>query len=218
MGNCANCDSSSSTYSRCNPPLSSNCLFYQGSSLVCTNDNTFRICKGDSLTDIQIEIFNKICSILGNTDVSSIEIPVCLTQAWDSSDLSIFNLFTLLLQEHCNLQNSLTSLTDSLVELDPQVNVCLACCEETGCNISAKIYLSDALNKIVACICRLKAEVSGISNDLANLKTSYNTVVTQLSDLQASVNILITNQPTILTRLNCIETRIDNTPEVPASC
>ncbi len=217
MPNCSNCnENSSTTYSRCQPAISSNCVFYQGQALECTD--TFKICKGDNLTDVQITIFNKLCEVLGDIDVSHIEIPSCLTQAWDSSDLNIFNLFTLLLQEHCTLQTEIDNINTSLTDLNPQVSVCLSCCEESGCVSSAKIYLSEALNKIVACICGLKATVGQLESDLGNLKSSYNTLVTQVGVLQSSVDLLVIEQPKILKRLACIETRINNTPEVPASC
>jgi hypothetical protein len=178
------------------------------------NDNLDKLIP----SDVQITIFNKLCEVLGDIDVSHIEIPSCLTQAWDSSDLNIFNLFTLLLQEHCTLQTEIDNINTSLTDLNPQVSVCLSCCEESGCVSSAKIYLSEALNKIVACICGLKATVGQLESDLGNLKSSYNTLVTQVGVLQSSVDSLVSAQPNVLTRLNCIETRIDNTPEVPASC
>ena len=60
MSNCPGCDSSSTTYSRCNPPVSTNCVFYQGKSEVCKNDETFTICKGENLSDQQLRIFEKL--------------------------------------------------------------------------------------------------------------------------------------------------------------
>jgi len=216
---CKSCsENSSTTYSRCNPPVSSNCLFYQGVAKQCSNDSTFNICKGDNFSDVQSLIFDKICKLIGDTNVSTIQIPTCLKQAWDDSDLSIFNLFTLLLEQHCVLQTEVTNLTNSISTVNPEVEICLGCCEETGCNNSATILLSDALQKIVSCICTLKSQVTSLSTEVGNLTTQYNALVTQVGVIQTNVTNIVNAQPEILKRLSCVEFRIDSTPEVYPNC
>ena len=69
---CPGCDNSSTTYTRCNPPVSTNCVFYQGETLTCQYDTSFQICKGHNLNDVQETIFRKICDITNEINVSSL--------------------------------------------------------------------------------------------------------------------------------------------------
>ena len=73
MSNCPGCDNSSTTYSRCNPPVSTNCVFYQGPTKICENDTSFSICKGDVLSNVQEILFEGICDLKAAINVSDIQ-------------------------------------------------------------------------------------------------------------------------------------------------
>ena len=163
MSNCPGCDNSSTTYTRCNPPVSTNCVFYQGESKVCPHDETFTICKGDNLSNVQLDIFNKVCELAGDIDVTKIDLPLCAKEGWESNDDSILSLLKYMLDLQCQ-QKALLEEVDSYVNnkttvggiktIDPFVQVCLTCCEP-GCG-STTILLSQALTKIITCVCKAK--------------------------------------------------------------
>jgi len=184
LDNCPGCNSSSTTYSRCNPPISSNCTFYKGENKQCETDTTFSICNGDNLTSIQALFFDKICALIGKTDISEITIPSCLEAAWNNNDVTILNVFTLLLQNACDLQAQITNVSSELNTVDPVVNICLSCCTEEGdCNGVVNIQLSAALNKIVECICNLKAQVNTLQTQVDVISNSYTGLQDQLTTL-----------------------------------
>lgn len=208
---CKNCSENSSlTYSRCNPPLSSNCTFYQGDSLECVNDTTFSICKGDSMTSVQIEMFNRICQLIGDTDASKVLIPICLQTAWNNSDLTVLNLFNLVLTNACDLQTQITNLGNNLTTINPTVTVrnITNCCN--GCTV--ELSLSDALNNIITEICNLKASVTAlqenllvIEEDLSVVKSNYESFNTFMAK-QTLLNIsLQSNIVTIKSKTDCLD-------------
>lgn len=183
MNNCKNCNSNS-TYTRCNPQVSSDCVTYQGEAKTCPSDDNFSICKGENMSQVQSDIFNKICELSGTTDISSITIPSCLIDAWNNQDLTILNLFSLTLNNACELQTQITNNLEAQNNLDPLVSICLSCCSPDGdCNSTAKVQLSIALEKIIQCICDAKAQINTLINQVNILESSYNGLQEQLTVL-----------------------------------
>jgi len=201
---CKNCESSSTSYTRCNPPISTNCTFYQGDSKVCNNDSTFTICKGDSLTSIQQTFFEKICKLIGDVDLSKINVPACLKEAWDNSDPSILNYISFLLEQHCLLKESISNIVESQETLDPLVTICLACCSESNCTGTTTIKLSQALTEIVQCLCNAKAEIETLKTNLITLTESFNTYKSIVDPKLILIDSIILNQTTINSRLTCL--------------
>lgn len=203
MSNCPGCDSSSTTYTRCNPPVSTNCVFYQGKSQVCKNDETFTICKGDNMSDLQQVIFEKICTLIGDIDITTVQIPTCFYDAWNAehpkeSDKTLLELLAFMLNAQCEYQKSvdiLNKLVDkqtgtvltNIPVIDPYVNVCLACCSPSGCQTSVTLHLSEALQKIVDCICKTQA----IANEAL---TVANNALYEAHDAMVKYNELVTKQ------------------------
>ena len=195
MSNCPGCDNSSTTYSRCNPPVSTNCVFYQGDSKVCGNDDAFTICKGDNLSSVQMDIFNKICTLIGDIDITAIQIPGCFYDSWNAqnpkeSDKTLLNLLSYMLDIECQQKTVLDQVHSSLQTLDPQVQICLSCCTPEGsCSTTATLLLSQALQKIVDCICLVKAEANAAQNAANAAMTKadlvYNAVFNPTSGLSA---------------------------------
>lgn len=219
MSNCPGCDNSSTTYSRCNPPLSSNCTFYQGDSLTCPSDATFRVCKGDNLTVIQEAIFDKVCKLSGAIDVKTIDLPLCVKEAWDQNNGTILNLLEYMLDIQCEQQQFINSL--DLQNINPFVKVCLACCTP-GCTTDTPVVLllSEALDKIVTCLC-----VAKTTADLA-LKTAQDafyqsdTVLkTQIDQQQIIINSLVNQNIITQTSLCKIEKALtDAGIPIPSTC
>lgn len=207
---CTNCsDNSSLTYSRCNPPVSTNCVFYQGESKVCASDNTFTVCKGDNLSDVQSAIFDKICAIAGEVNITSIEFPCSLQDAWEDEDPTILNLLQYMVTIQCEQKSSIDDIKTDLGTLDPIVSVCLECCEP-GCG-TASIQLSQALNKIIECICNVKTTAEqALENSNAALYAANETLAAKVEAQKILIDSLVLAQPGILNRLCKIEKYFTN--------
>lgn len=218
MSNCPGCNNSSTTYSRCNPPQSSNCTFYQGDSLTCAADETFKVCKGDNLTDIQQVIFNKICELAGNINIQSVEFPCSLQDAWEDQDPTILNLLQYMVEIQCEQKSLIETLQENQSTLDPQVEICLECCGES-CG-SGKLLLSEALNKIVSCLCATKA----IANEALQKATDalYKADVTlaaAVAEQQLIITSLVSQNITTQTRLCKLEAALTNAGiPIPSTC
>ncbi len=214
--NCQNCsDSSSTTYSRCSPPLSTNCLFYQGEAKTCGDD--FYICKGENMSDIQSRIFDKICSISNLTDVSTIIIPACLVEAWDNNDITVLNLFNLALSASCSLQEQINNVITAQETLNPTVTIR----QVTNCacnNCTVQIKLSDALNNIITEICALKATVSFLQTQVNTVEAAYTGLQDQLTALATfNSNQILTNIDLQL-RVTALETSVLCLKSAVGSC
>src|SRR5687768_3799988 len=97
---CKDCSETSSlTYSRCGNTVTTNCVLYTGDTLECSSDEDFKICKNENMTSIQESIFEKVCALSGSLDVQNVVIPDCafIQDAWDDNDLTVLNLFNLVL-------------------------------------------------------------------------------------------------------------------------
>lgn len=224
MSNCPGCDSSSNTYSRCNPPVSSNCVFYQGDSATCEHDTNFKICKGNSLSDVQLDLFTEICNLKGSLVVTDIQFPC--SQSWDairdSNEKTVHNL----LLDITTLQCTYTQYVDTLNKLvdgqtieiygknaiDPYVEVCLKCCGETECNNSSNLHLSEALNKITSCICTLSGRTTGLERTEATNSARISVLETKVIELENKIDSLIRSNininQNILMIINAINTQL----------
>lgn len=234
MSNCPGCDNSSTTYSRCNPPVSSNCTFYQGESLTCDNDATFKVCKGDSLTDVQKTIFEKVCELAGNVNIESIEFPCSLQDAWEDQDPTILNLLKYMVDIQCQ-QKTLLEEVDSYVNnkttvggiktIDPFVEVCLTCCAPEGTCGTTTMLLSQALEDMIKCICAAKDQAKEAlekAEDALSKTTCYEKNIEELNYKYCSVqNANLANYNTIsaiITELAKPPFNITISHVAPASC
>lgn len=214
---CLNCsENSPTTYNRCQPQVSSNCVSYQGGNLECGNDTTFHICKGESMSDVQIAIFEKICSLSGDVDVTQVTIPACLIPAWDENDFTILNLFNLALEASCNIQAQVTELSGALDRNNPIISGLNFCCCSVDCNTStAEIRLSDALTQIIECVCKARAEASVAKQTADDALYLTGSLQTQVTALQTNVNSLLTSRINILVDIAAIKTKTDCLPVCP---
>lgn len=216
MSNCPGCDNSSTTYSRCNPPVSSNCTFYQGESLTCDSDATFKVCKGDSLTDVQRTIFEKVCELAGNLNIESIEFPCSLQDAWEDQDPTILNLLQYVVNIQCEQKSLIESIQTQLPEINPQVEVCLSCCGD-NCG-STKLLLSEALAKIIECLCDTKTKAENALAQAEQAISTANAVLDKYNNIVKQNCILINQMVQLQLYLNDNEIGPGLTLTVPTNC
>lgn len=211
MKECLNCsDNSSTKYSRCEPLVSTNCTFYQGVNLTCPSDETFSVCKGQNLSVVQETLFNKICELSGEIDVTEIRFPCSLQEAWRNEDPTLFNLLNYFATIACEQKATSESLQTQINDINPIVDICLQCCGD-DCG-STKLVLSDALNRIVQCLCDAKAQINGLTKQVNLLQGSYNTLLTQIDLLKEFQTSQILLNIDLQTRLLAVENKLTCDP------
>lgn len=217
---CPGCDTSSTTYTRCNPPVSTNCVFYQGQTLNCPSDSTFTVCKGENMSDVQKIIFDKICALSGKIDVTKIDLPLCVEQGWKTNDPTILGLLSYMLDVQCNQQSAIANINASLPTLDPIVSVCFSpCCDNSSCG-TTQLLLSEALAKILTCLCQAKTKAED-AFEMADTALSRSTNAIDLySQLEDKVCVLNAQMIQIVGFLNMpppgINAGISLTPNCPS--
>lgn len=219
---CPGCDTSSTTYTRCNPPVSTNCVFYQGQTLNCPSDSTFTVCKGENMSDVQKTIFDKICALSGKIDVTSIQFPCSLQTAWTSQDKTILDLLQYMINVQCSQNELLTTLdqhvntrveVNGIKTIDPYVEVCLACCGDSSCSGTTTVLLSQALESIITCLCNARTEAANalaqatIARETVNLLNGI--IFNPITGLEAT-NVRLTTLSVTVANLNTRVTALEN--------
>ena len=205
---CPSCsENSSTTYSRCNPPVSTNCVFYQGKDLTCPHDESFAICKGQNMSAVQEEIFNRICQLIGDTDVTEVKIPDCLKDAWDNDDLTILNLFNFILDQQCVLKNSINSVETEWLTVDSLITIYNPCPTNCQCEDipTVTIKLKDALNDMITCLCNARAEIKDLQNNLEILNQDFTTYKNMLQPKLDTLDSILLNQTSIALAIKGIQ-------------
>ena len=205
---CPSCsENSSTTYSRCNPPVSTNCVFYQGENLTCPHDESFAICKGQNMSAVQEEIFNRICQLIGDTDVTEVNIPDCLKDAWDNDDLTILNLFNFILDQQCVLKNSIDAVGTEGLTLDSLITIYNPCPTNCQCEDipTVTIKLKDALNDMITCLCNARAEIKDLQNNLEILNQDFTTYKNMLQPKLDTLDSILLNQTSIALAIKGIQ-------------
>ena len=204
MSNCPGCDNSSTTYTRCNPPVSTNCVFYQGPTKICENDTSFSICKGDVLSNVQEILFEGICDLKELINVSDIQF--ACSDSWKtktSDQKTLHKLLEDITQLDCEyntivdglnllVQGQTSTVYNNIPVIDPFVEVCLGCCvtPSGACNTPSVLHLSDALNKIASCICNLRARVDAAETKANNAFTKADQALDLYESLDSKYCIL----------------------------
>lgn len=215
---CKNCsENSSTTYSRCPQVTSTNCVFYQGKDLTCPHDESFAICKGQNMSAVQEEIFNRICQLIGDTDVTEVKIPDCLKDAWDNDDLTILNLFNFILDQQCVLKNSIDAVGTEWLTVDSLITIYNPCPTNCQCEDipTVTIKLKDALNDMITCLCNARAEIKDLQNNLEILNQDFTTYKNMLQPKLDTLDSVLLNQTNIAIQLNCINTKLINLNQTP---
>lgn len=193
---------SSYTYDRCQPQLSSECVVWVGNPIPCLN-----ICTGQSLTQTQTAIANSICTLLGDVDMSTITIPQCLVTLWGTQSPSILNLFSLLLQEACIQNTTLSSLQSQITNINPLVTVDYQCCATNPCVTTGTVTLNVALQNIINCLCDLNSQVANFNNEINTLTTGLNSLNAQVATINQFINTQTTLNSTLSSSIQALQTR-----------
>ena len=205
---CPSCsENSSTTYSRCNPPVSTNCVFYQGKDLTCPHDESFAICKGQKMSAVQEEIFNRICQLIGDTDVTEVNIPDCLKDAWDNDDLTILNLFNFILDQQCVLKNSIDAVGTEGLTVDSLITIYNPCPTNCQCEDipTVTIKLKDALNDMITCLCNARAQIKDLETNLEILNQDFTTYKNMLQPKLDTLDSILLNQTSIALAIKGIQ-------------
>ena len=180
----------------------SNEILYVGKTVDCLD-----FCDKPRLTTVQEKILDKICELVGITDVTSIHIPTCLVEAWGTSDETILNFLQFLLDQHCSLKSTMDELPTTN---NPFVTISYCCCNDgDGCNTQVTLTLSEHIQKIVNCLCDLKTEVTTLQESFNTLNNQINGaggLVSQLAAVKTNADNWVTNKPKITIFADCVET------------
>lgn len=180
----------------------SNEILYVGKTVDCLD-----FCDKPRLTTVQEKILDKICELVGITDVTSIHIPTCLVEAWGTSDETILNFLQFLLDQHCSLKSTVDELPTTN---NPFVTISYCCCNDgDGCNTQVTLTLSEHIQKIVNCLCDLKTEVTTLQESFNTLNNQINGaggLVSQLAAVKTNADNWVTNKPKITIFADCVET------------
>ena len=173
----------------------SNEILYVGKTVDCLD-----FCDKPRLTTVQEKILDKICELVGITDVTSIHIPTCLVEAWGTSDETILNFLQFLLDQHCSLKSTVDELPTTN---DPFVTISYCCCNDgDGCNTQVTLTLSEHIQKIINCLCDLKTEVTTLQESFEVLNNQINGtggLVSQLAAVKTNADNWILNKIAIQT-------------------
>ena len=202
--------SASYIYSRCPDYLSSDCVTYVGPSIPCLN-----ICTNQTVTQVESAIANSLCTLIGETDMSAIQIPQCLLTLWGTAEPTIKTLFALLLEDACNQQASISSLQNQISTIDPLVTIDYKCCSANPCVTTGTVKLSVDLQNLVNCLCDLNSQIETIKADINELNQSIisnSNAITYLSNTQTTIQNITTTTASGLQSLtntvNCIKSAL----------
>jgi hypothetical protein len=159
----------------------SNQITWAGGDVYC--GTTLVACNGTRLTTMQKAILDRICTLEGVIDMTTITFPCSLEVAWNSQDLTILNLIQYLLDNACAQKTTIDSLPTTN---DPFVTIEYCCCSGVdGCGTSVTVALSTHIQNIITCLCELKTEVATLTNTISGLATKE-----QVTDLQNQINCI----------------------------
>lgn len=171
----------------CPDATTTDCVKYVGQDIECLD-----VCYGDSLTSVQVAILDKLCELVGETNVSSIILPDCLKEAWTTNDPTILNFIQFLLDQHCVLQEQVDALPTTN---DPIITLKYRCCED-GCVTDFNLKVSEHLQNIINCICRLNDRVQILENSDFATKNDVNDVMTAVDCLKGALITWNISHPT----------------------
>lgn len=146
---------------RCAFPTTTNCIEWQGEDIPCLG-----ICAGDTLTELETAIANKVCELVGLTDMTNVVIPCELEIAFGTRDKVILEYINYLLEIACAQKAAIELLPDTN---NPIVTLNYCCCNEgQGCDNSVELSLSEHIQKVLNCLCELRSEFDAFKLSVEN--------------------------------------------------
>lgn len=200
------CNSCQDSFYNCPDVLTSDCVSYQGPEIPCLG-----ICPGMKLTSTQVFIAEKLCELVGETNVSTIILPPCLLTAWGTRDKTILEFILFLLEESCNLQSQIDTLNTDLSTFEPMVTVDYKCCADSPCVTVGTVTVSEAIQNVLNCLCDLKSNLGFEICPVPTGKTLSCMVqeqATLIASLQTSLALQQAQIGTLIRQLNCVKSLV----------
>lgn len=144
---------------------SSNCIVWEGPDLPCID-----LCKGDSITEVVHKFATDYCEFRDSLDLSDFDLK-CLfeaCQACPTPDKSIKNVFALLRDKICSLEELIENLNPTnVIEPDPfDVNLkCLAVTDGSG-NILNDDSQEEQVQAIIDQVCLTKTDLGLLDSEV----------------------------------------------------
>ena len=152
-----------------------------GEPVPCLN-----VCRGASITTLEKAILDKLCTLVGEVDMSNVTIPSCFVDAWLNKDKTILLLFEFLLTTACQQAQTIATLPTTN---DPVITLDYKCCADNPCFNSVEVKISEHLQQILDCICALNTRVVDLEvyvQTLANLQL-FNALNSQINCLKGAI-------------------------------
>jgi len=178
-----NCNTSSNDFNYTPFKHTSDEIKWVGESVECLN-----VCRGSSITVLEQAILNKLCILVGETNMSSVDIPSCFITAWINKDKTILSLFEFLLDLACAQQTTIDGLPTTN---NPVITLDYKCCEDNPCIQTVAVTVSTHLQQILDCICALNARVVELESQVSTFATqsSVTALSQQIQCLKTSINL-----------------------------
>jgi len=163
------------------------------------------------LTTVQVSIAEKLCELVGETNVSTIVLPPCLVTAFGTRDKTILEFILFLLEESCNLQSQIDNLNTDLSIFEPMVTVDYKCCADSPCVTVGTVTVSEAIQNILNCLCDLKSDLGFEICPLPtgkSLSCMVQEQATIISDLQNTLVLQQAQIGTLIRQLNCVKSLV----------
>lgn len=187
----------------------SNQITWAGGDVYC--GTTLVACNGTRLTTMQKAILDRICTLEGVIDMTTITFPCSLEVAWNSQDLTILNLIQYLLDNACAQKTTIDSLPTTN---DPFVTIEYCCCSGVdGCGTSVTVALSTHIQNIITCLCEYKEEVKNTYATLTALTAAQNKIAT----LEGKVCVLEANQTKMNVAIACLINKVGSCSYTPST-
>ena len=189
-------------------------IVYGGADVYCKDVNGVDVlvaCKGTRLSEMQLSILERICSLESSVDICSINIPSCFSSFFEplyctASDKTVIDFINFLLETACNQQNNLATKA-SKDEVNPFVTLEYCCCSPTCtspggdcCGTSVNVRLSEHIQNVLDCLCKYKEEVASTYATQQEVTTLHKSV----STLIGKVDVLESNQILMNRAIQCL--------------
>lgn len=166
---------------RCISSTTTSCIEWSGGDIPCLG-----ICDGDTLTELETAIANKVCELVELTDMTEVVIPCELEVAFGTRDQTILNYINYILEIACAQKAAIDVLPTTN---DPVVILNYCCCNDgQGCDNSVELSLSEHIQKVLNCLCELRSEFDAFKIEVEN---TYATIE-QINETNSRIDCLRT--------------------------
>lgn len=193
------CIRNSSLSDKCVTVTTTNCVSFQGDDYAC--EGNFRICTGDSLTEVINDLILTTCSNATGLNMTDVVIPDCYTTYWTGKNKTVFNFIDFLITTVCSQEKEIQQVNDLLATNDPVIELDYPCCSDT-CIPGETLPVSQHLQKIILCVCGLSSTLSENSDALVALNALIQAQALTISTLNTTVTSLITQNTSLQSQLN----------------